>query len=99
MKKMFSEEGCGLLGPVLDRSSNVLSEICPLAIWWTLVTLTVVFICNVNYYDGSKSRYELQTADIDNSVSNFDAKGGTEKWDNSWRRVRESRAGRALFCL
>lgn len=41
MKRMFSEEGCGLLGPVLDRSSNVLSEICPLAIWWTLVTLTL----------------------------------------------------------
>lgn len=41
MKKMFSEEGCGLLGPVLDRSSDVLSEICLLAIRWTLVTLAL----------------------------------------------------------
>lgn len=35
----------------------------------------IVFICNVNYCNGLKSREELQMADIDNSVSNFAAKG------------------------
>lgn len=37
--------------------------------------LDIVFICNVNYCNDRKSREELQTADIDDSVSNFAAKG------------------------
>ena len=38
----------------------------------------ILFRCNVNYYTGYKRREELKTANIDNPVTSFAAKGYKE---------------------